>query len=212
MVNLMPTEDPAIVYWFDNRLYVNATNRCSNDCWFCFRNYKKGVGNFNLKLEKEPTSDEIEKALEKVLLLRHWKEIVFCGFGEPTAKLDVILHVSSWIRTRQTSLPIRLDTNGHGYALNKGRDVAEELKSAGFNHVSVSLNGYDDKTYNENCRPRVDNAFETTVGFIRKAKEVGLEVEISVVRMPEVDVEKVKEISDRLKVPLRIRDYVPCFW
>jgi hypothetical protein len=30
--------------------------------------------------------------------------------------------------------------------------------------------------------------------------------------MPEVDVEKVRAVADSLGVPLRVREYVPCFW
>jgi len=205
-------QEPAVVYWLDSGLYLNITNQCSNNCWFCFRNYKQGVGGFNLKLKKEPTAVEVISQLEKTLPLRSWSEVVFCGFGEPTARLDVLLEVASWIRNHHSSLPIRLDTNGHGYALNRSRDVAQELKAAGVAKTSVSLNGYDDQTYSENCRPKISRGFESTVEFVRKAKANTLEVEISVVRLPEIDVQRVKAIADELGVPLRIRYYYPCFW
>ena len=208
----MAAQKPAVAYWLDNSLYLNITNQCSNNCWFCFRNYKQGVGGFNLKLIQEPTGAEAISELQKTLPTRRWSELVFCGFGEPTARLDVLLEVAQWIRKKDPTIPIRLDTNGHGCALNKGRNVATELKSAGVNSVSISLNGYNEETYRENCRPNFVGAYAEVVNFIRAAKAAGLEVEVSAVRMPEVDIPKVKAVAGGLGVPFRVRDYTPCFW
>jgi cyclic pyranopterin phosphate synthase len=204
---------PRIAYWLDNSLYLNITNKCSNDCWFCFRNFKQGVGGFNLKLGREPTTAEVKAELEAALPLRQWGEVVFCGFGEPTARLDVLLEVARWLRECcGGSVLIRVDTNGHGYVLNKSRDVAEELRDAGVSSVSVSLNGYDEASYAVNCRPEFSGGFAAVVDFAKKAKKAGLNVEFSAVRMPEVNMDKVKAIATSLDVALRIRDYIPCFW
>jgi cyclic pyranopterin phosphate synthase len=205
-------EKPVTVYWLCNSLYLNVTNQCSNNCWFCFRNYKQGVGDFNLKLKEEPTTTEIIRELECALPNSRWVEVVFCGFGEPTARLDVLLEVANWLKNHCPSVPIRLDTNGHGYVLNKGRDVAAELKAAGITKASVSLNGHTPETYNENCRLKFSGGFEAVLEFVQKAKSAGLEAEVSAVRIPEVDIPKVKAIADGLGVPLRVRDYIPCFW
>jgi cyclic pyranopterin phosphate synthase len=206
-------EKPRTVYWLDNSLYLNITNHCSNNCWFCLRNFKQGVGGFNLKLEREPTTAEVKAELEAALAFKRWDEVVFCGFGEPTARLDALLEVARWIRKRYGgSVPIRVDTNGHGYELNKDRNVAEELRNAGVNTVSVSLNGHDEATYAENCRPMFKGGFAAVVDFVKKAKMAGLLVEVSAVRMPEVDIEKVRVIAESLGVPLRVREYIPCFW
>ena len=203
---------PRIVYWLGNSLYLNITNQCSNSCWFCLRNFKKGVSGFNLKLDREPTTAEVKGELEAALGLKRWSEVVFCGFGESTARLDVLLEVARWLRKRGGSVPIRVDTNGHGYVLNKGRDVAEELRDAGVSGVSVSLNGHDEASYAENCRPAFSGGFAAVVDFVNKAKKAGLEVEVSAVRMPEVNLEKVGAVAESLGVPLRVRDYIPCFW
>ncbi len=208
----MNNSKSSTVYWLGDSLYLNITNQCSNRCWFCFRNYKRGVGDFVLKLAIEPALDEIISELEKTLPLRRWSEIVFCGFGEPTARLDVLLDVTRWIKMRYPSIPIRLDTNGHGCFLNKGRAVAAELSVAGLSQVSVSLNGYDDKTYTENCRPVFEGAFEAVLEFVQEAMMTGLEVEVSAVRLPELDVQKVKAVANKLGATFRIRDYIPCFW
>jgi len=206
-------EEARVVYWLDNNLYLNITNRCSNSCWFCFRNFKQGVGGFNLKLAEEPTPESIILDLERALAMRKWNEVVFCGFGEPTSRLDVLLEITRFIQNRfRGALPIRVDTNGHGYSLNKGRDVAVEMKTAGVSKVSVSLNGHDEETYEANCKPDFSGAFGTVLEFIKKAQGVGLQVEISAVRMPEVDMEKVKAIAKSLGAALRIREYIPCIW
>ena len=203
-------DKPEIVYWLNNSLYLNITNRCSNKCWFCFRNFKKGVSDFNLKLKKEPTVDEIKAKLETVFGLRRWDEAVFCGFGEPTERLGTLLDIARYIRKR-VSFPIRVDTNGHGYLLNEGREVAEEMHRAGVSSVSVSLNGYDKTSYEENCRPEFSGGFEAVLEFIRKAKKAGLNVEVSAIRMPEVNIDKIRKVARSLGVPLRIRDYIQCF-
>ncbi len=204
--------EPVFVYWLHNNLYLNITNRCSNCCWFCFRNYKQGISDFNLKLSIEPSEGQVLDALKKDFRRQLWKEVVFCGFGEPTARLDLMLTLIKWIKTNSPAVLIRLDTNGHGYLLNDGRDVAKELKSHGLDEVSVSLNGHNQEAYNENCRPRVAGAFEASLDFVRKAKAVGLNGEISASRMPEVDIGRIASKAKELGVPLHIRDYVPCFW
>jgi GTP 3',8-cyclase len=209
---MVSSNKPTTVYWLGNSLYLNITNQCSNNCWFCFRNYKQGVGDFNLKLAKEPTAAEIFSELKQVLQSRRWDEVVFCGFGEPTARLDLLLEVARWVKVHYAAVPIRLDTNGHGCALNKGRDVAAELKASGVSKASVSLNGHIKEVYDENCRPVFGGAFEAVLEFVQKAKAAGLEVEVSAVRMPEVDIQRVKAVVDGLGVPFRVREYIPCFW
>jgi GTP 3',8-cyclase len=177
----MSNKTSRTVYWLDNTLYLNITNRCSNNCYFCLKRYKQGVGGFNLKLTHEPTLEEITSELSEVLHMRCWDELVFCGFGEPTMRLDVLLSVARWVRQQcGRPLQIRLDTNGHGYLLNPGRDVAGELKSAGVDRVSVSLNAGDKETYIEICKPTCPDAYEAVQEFIRKAKLV-LQVQVSAV-------------------------------
>ncbi len=208
----MVDELPRSVYWLDNTLYLNITNQCSNNCYFCLKRYKRGVGGFNLKLTHKPTVEEIITELAEVLHTHNWEELVFCGFGEPTEQLDILLEVTRWVRQHYgRPLQIRLDTNGHGYVLNRGRDVAGELKAAGVDKVSVSINAGDKETYAEICKPTFPNAYEAVLEFIRKAKLV-LEVEGSAVRLPEVDLAKTKAVADSLGIKFKVREYIPCFY
>jgi cyclic pyranopterin phosphate synthase len=91
-------ENAKTVYWMDNKIYLNITNRCSNSCFFCLKRYKSGIGGFNLKLGEEPCITQITCELREVLSMKMWDEAVFCGFGEPTERLDVLLEVTRWIR------------------------------------------------------------------------------------------------------------------
>ena len=194
-----------MVYWLGDRLYLNITNRCPNRCYFCIRNFADGVGGFNLRLKREPAVSEVIKALEEVVNRRFWAEVVFCGFGEPTERLDCILEVSRWLK-RYFNIQVRLDTNGQGYLLNEGREVLRELKEAGVDKVSVSLNAHNEETYNTVCRPTFKNAYKEVIRFIREA--VGLlETEVTAVDLPQVDLAKVEEIAESLGAVFRRRRY-----
>ena len=203
--------NPSIVYWLGNSLYLNVTNRCSNSCYFCFRKFKNGIREFNLKLEKEPTSEEVIEELRKVINRKNWSEVVFCGFGEPLERLNLVLEVTRWIK-KHSWKTVRVDTNAQGYLLNKGRDVVRELKEAGVDKVSVSLNAHDKATYNQLCKPVFEDAYENVLEFIKKAKEAGLETEATAVTIPEVDLAKVKELAERIGVKFSVREYIPFFW
>jgi len=208
----MVDELPRSVYWLDNTLYLNITNQCSNSCYFCLKRYKRGVGGFNLKLTHEPTAEEIIIELAKVLFVRNWDGLVFCGFGEPTERLDVLFEVTRWVKQNyRRPLQIRVDTNGHGYILNYGRDVAFELKVTGVEKVSVSLNAGDKETYLDICKPMFPDAYEAVLDFVRRAKLL-LDVEVTVVRLPEVDLVKVQAVADSLGVAFKVREYIPCFY
>ncbi len=89
----------SIVYWFGDSLYLNITNRCSNDCFFCFKKYKDGLGDFNLKLRDDPPTERVVTEIQEIINRKGWKEVVFCGFGEPLERLDCILQVTRWIKT-----------------------------------------------------------------------------------------------------------------
>jgi len=197
---------PSIVYWLGDNLYLNITNKCSNQCYFCIRNFTNGIAGFKLKLDHEPSSKEVIRQLSNHINRKYWNEIVFCGFGEPTANLDCLLEVAKWI-SKHHSLTIRVDTNGHGYLLNPGREVVKEMHNAGVTSLSVSLNAPNEKLYNEICRPIFQEAFEAVLKFIKEAKKM-LNVEITAVKVPELNVKEMKILAETLKVPLRIRNYI----
>lgn len=198
---------PTTVYWLDNRLYLNITNKCSNHCLFCIRNFQEGVGSFILKLPDEPSIDMVITDLEEVTNTKNWTEAVFCGFGEPTEKLDCLLEITRWLRRRYGgSLHIRVNTNGQGDLINPGRQVAKELRAAGVNKLSISINAHNESLYNEVCRPKLKNAYKGVLEFIELAKQE-LETEITAVIIPEVNIKKVEKLAKEKGVNLRKRPF-----
>jgi len=203
-------KSPSVVYWLGNNLYLNITNRCPNNCYFCFRKFKDGIQGFNLKLGRELSPNEVIKKLQEVINRKNWGEVVFCGFGEPLERLDCVVEVTRWIKKHSGRI-VRIDTNGQGCLLNKGRRVVKELKEGGVDRISVSLNAHDKATYNQVCKPEFENAFENVLEFIKKARKE-FDMEITTVTIPEVDIPKVREMARKLGVGFRVREYIPCLW
>ena len=196
---------PCLIYPIRRSLYVNVTNQCSNRCTFCPRSRGELlVKGHDLRLDAEPTADEILLALQEARADRY-EEIVFCGFGEPTLRLDVVKRVAAEIKKRWR-LRTRLDTNGHGSALT-GRDIVPELAGL-FDAASVSLDAPDAATYDRLCRPTIPNAFEAVCAFIRRAKELIPEVRATAVAVPGLDLEAVRRLAEQdLGVAFVVRAY-----
>lgn len=197
-----------IVYVFENTLYLNITNRCTNSCDFCVRTVSDGYYSENsLWLEYEPSLDEILTALEKYKF-DDYKEIVFCGYGEPTCRLNIMLQVCRFIR-KKSGIKIRLNTNGHA-SLIEHHDTAPLFEGL-LDTVSVSLNAADAESYQNICHSEFGkSAFYGMLDFAREVKKYVPEVLFSVVRttIPESDVEKCKKIADEYGIRLRVRELV----
>jgi TatD family-associated radical SAM protein len=204
-----------ISYQVGDSLYLNITNRCTNQCPFCIR-YKSREFNqkYQLWLEKEPTAGEL---LAEIGDPAKYKQIVFCGYGEPTIRLDVIKAVAGELKSKiQTAKSkvnpnsktpiIRVDTNGTGN-LFWGRNILPELKGL-IDFISVSLNADSAEQYDKLCHSLYGlAAFPAVLDFIRKAEKYIPEVEATVVDLPAVDKEKARALADGLGVKFRIRPY-----
>jgi TatD DNase family protein len=207
----MEEQKSSIVYWLGDNLYLNITNQCSNNCYFCFRNYKNGIDRFRLKLTHDPTTNQVINNIKDALNKRQWREIVFCGFGEPLMRLDTVLEVTRWLKQYHAAITIRVDTNGQAQLFCKDRNVIGELKKAGVDKVSVSLNAHNQEIYNQICKPKLENAYNAILDFIKVAREK-FDTEVTAVTIPEADLSKIEQIASDLGVKFRKRDYVPCFW
>ena len=140
----------SILYEVHKGLYVNLTNRCPCACVFCLRNTTDRVGRSDrLWLDKEPTVEEVEKLFTERDLTKY-EEIVFCGFGEPTERLDALLEIATFLKAH-CDKPIRLNTNGLGDLVN-GRPIAP-LLAGKVDVVSISLNTPNEARYMEEVRP-----------------------------------------------------------
>ncbi len=198
-----------ITYEYFNSLYVNITNRCSNACTFCVRNKHDNVnGKDDLWLDHEPSLDEIKADFNKRDLCGY-KEIVFCGYGEPTERFDVMIEIAKWLKANHKGIKIRINTNGHANLIN-GRDVTPELSGA-VDVVSISLNAPNAKEYQKVCKSMYgESAFEALLEFAVKAKEYVETVIFSVVdkTMPEEDIELCRKIAAECGVGFRVRAYI----
>ena len=196
------TAKDIIYYEAYGNLYLNITNRCSASCVFCIRDFSDGVYGYNLRLSHEPTVDEIISELE-TLDLSKYQEVVFTGFGEPTIRLNEMLEVTRYLNER--NIVVRLDTNGHAELIHPDRNVISELKEAGLSAVSVSLNAESEELYNELCRPIYDNSYQAMLDFTKEARDAGIHTRMTVVGVPEIDIEKCERIAHEIGADFHVR-------
>jgi TatD DNase family protein len=176
--------DYAYTYGDARRLYLNVTNRCTNQCSFCVRNYCKGLGGAVLWGGSEPSFKELQ---DSVLARRPFSEVsefIWCGYGEPTFRLDLIKESAPWLRSNGAK--IRLNTNGHGCLIH-GCDILPELSNC-VDEVSISMNAPDSFKYRELCNPGSSQApvspeafWESMLDFLFRAPDFFASVQASVV-------------------------------
>lgn len=191
-----------VAYSIRDSLYLNITNRCTNSCRFCpkFKGsyYVKG---YDLKIEKEPTVEEIKEAIGEA---SSYREIVFCGFGEPLLRLDVVKEIAIWLKSK--GVRVRIDSDGLAN-LVYGRNILPELHGI-VDSISVSLNAPDAETYIKLCPSEFkENAFNAVIEFLKEARKYIPEVTATVVSLPGIDIPACKKIADDLNVNFRVREY-----
>ena len=200
-------KEMTITYIVDNALYINVTNRCTNRCDFCIRKNGDGAyGSDSLWLVREPAEEEI---LDSVFShdLSQFSEVVFCGYGEPSIRLDTIVGVAKKIKEKYP-IKVRINTNGHS-SLYHGYDTAPKYAGA-FDSVSISLNTPSSDRYDEICHPDFDKAHGGMLEFACEVKKYVPTVMLSVVKdfITEAELDECREIADRLGVYLKVRDYI----
>ena len=198
-----------IAYTVKNGLYLNITNRCPCDCVFCLRNTSDGVyGSDSLWLEREPTVEEILEAINQYKVTS-FSEIVFCGYGEPTERLDAIIEVAKAIKSAYPSQSIRLNTNGLSDLINK-KATAQLLKGL-VDTVSISLNTPDATEYEALCRPSFGSvSWQAMIDFAKSCHGNIPNIILSIVGEPITSLEtqeKCRAIAQSIDVKLRIRPY-----
>jgi cyclic pyranopterin phosphate synthase len=195
-----------IAYRGKGGIYVNITNRCSSACEFCLREFTDEVYGEPLRLDEEPSVEEIEQAIELEFLDGPADEVAFCGFGEPTMRLDAVLAVTDWLRLRR--IPSRLVTNGHGRLLNPDVDVVAALAAAGLGAVTLSLNAADPETYDLICRPIFSKTHRAVIRFAEECVGQGLKTTLTAVDYPGADIEGCKAIAAAVGGEFRLRALV----
>ena len=188
------------VYKIGDSLYINVTNRCNADCVFCDRKGEAVLEGYNLKMQKSE-EPEAEIYIDEIGDPSKYKEIVFCGYGEPTIRWDTVKNIAKYVK--ENNGKTRINTDGHGNHINK-RDITPELEGL-IDIVSVSLNSTDRNQYAELMRVKPE-LHDEMIDFAKKADKYS-NVVMSIVGLEEVDKEKAKKFVEELGLKFRERAY-----
>ncbi len=190
-----------IAYNIRNSLYLNITNRCSNRCSFCAKFDNFTVKGHNLLLDGEPSFEEVMAAIGQPQGI---DEVVFCGYGEPLIRLDLVKRVAAELKQR--GYFIRINTDGQANLVH-GRNVLPELAGL-VDSISVSLNAPDAETYDRLCNtPFAAAGFVAVCDFIRTATDYIPQVVASAVTVPGVDIEACRKLAEALGAEFRVREF-----
>ena len=194
-----------ILYTYKDQVYANITNRCNCRCRFCIRSHEDAIGDAtSLWHKQDPTPQEIKEAMDAVDF-HGYKELVYCGYGEPTCALETLIDTARYAKEHY-GLSIRVNTNGLG-SLQHGRDIVPELAQV-VDCVSISLNAPDEAAYNDVTRPTLPGAYQAMLDFAVQAARQIPEVRFTIVDvLPEEEIQASKDLAASLHIPLRIRKF-----
>ena len=201
-----------LVYSINNEpnpetVYVNLTNACTNSCVFCLREQKDDVCGSNMWHDGNYTLEDIIEQFKSYSPTP--KNVVFCGYGEPFLKKDMMKAFAQFLRKNYPEIKIRVNTNGHANAVYK-MNVAEEFKGL-LDEASVSLNSDNAMQYNEICQPKIENAYEAVKDFLKCCKDAGIKTYASIVTgfdEREINVENCEKIAQELGAEFRNREFI----
>lgn len=196
-----------ILYEVGEGLYVNLTNKCPCACTFCIRNEGDGAyGSDSLWLEHEPSYEEVVEAF-KHFNLSKYKEIVFCGYGEPLTRVEAIVQICDYIRSI-SDIQIRVNTNGLGDLIH-GKSISPLLEGK-LDVVSISLNAPNAEDYLKVTKPKFGmGSFEAMLSFAAECKKYVPEVVFTVVDcIPQEQIEASRKIAEEVGVQFRVRELV----
>ncbi len=196
-----------IVYRLRDGVYLNITNKCPCRCAFCIRSQGDAVGDAKrLWFETDPTIEEIKNAIDS-FDFTDVKEVVFCGYGEPTNAYDNLIETAKYIRKTLPGIKIRLNTNGLSDLINE-KPTAKELCSV-LDSISISLNDTTSEKYDRITRNIYPGkAFDAMLDFTRACVKYCDDVRMTVVDViPEEDIELSKKICESCGAKFRVRSF-----
>ena len=193
----MPRTD--LVYMLYNRIYMNITGRCTNHCRFCVRDRTDGIGGYYLKHHEEPSEKRLKDIVDTIQ--PEWvEEVVFCGYGEPTMRPELLFALAK--TAAEKGFSVRLNTNGLCLERLTPEETLRLLEP--FNDVSVSLNASDMEEYNAICVPANDSAWDKLQEFIQLSRRI-CRTRLTAVRYTGADMKSVAAFAEKINLPLRVR-------
>ena len=200
------------VYFLGNIMYINITNLCTNNCVFCIRGLNDTVAGFNLWLKEEDNIVSL-KIIEEIKANSPQTRdaVVFCGYGEPLIKLQIVKDIAKFFKDNYPQLPVRINTNGHANLIHK-RNIVPELVGL-IDKISVSLNAHNADLYKEltACKFDKELAYENVKKFINECHKNGIDVTATIVQgfgNYKIDIEKCKEIAEKLGAVFKVREWL----
>lgn len=192
-----------IAYTYGDNLYLNITNRCMMACPYCIKHkWSNDFRGNDLKLEKEPTVEEVIRAIEDP---KKYNEIIFCGYGDALVKPEEVAEISKWVKDNGGK--VRINTAGLANRYH-GKNILPMLKGL-VDVISISLNGTNPDEHNKINRPMFkEESFNEIINFAKLAKEYIPEVVITAVELPGLDVSKIEKIAKESGVNFRVRPYL----
>ena len=189
-----------------NNIYVNLTNRCPCSCTFCLRQTKEMTEQNNLWLKREPSVDEVIAEFEK-LDISKYNEVIFCGFGEPTERLDDIILIAKYLKKRRSEIFIRINSNGLSDLVNK-KETAPLFKGL-VDTMSISLNASNAEEYYKLTRSKFGiKSYEEMQKFAVSCKKYIPNVVFTVVDcIGEDEINACQKVCDNLGITLRVRAF-----
>ena len=190
-----------IAYPIADKLYLSITDRCTLECRFCPKTQGSyEVQGYDLRMAYRPEVDDILQALPE---LDQYSEVVFCGYGEPTLRLKVLLAVAAELKKRGKL--VRLNTDGLGSLVNK-RNILPELGEV-IDKVSVSMNAQTEAIYDKHCEPQLPGAYQAMLDFLTQAPNYIADVTATAINgLEAVDVNECRRIAEKLGVKFRQRE------
>ena len=194
-----------IAYELHGNCYLNITWHCTLRCAFCPKfNGEWEVQGYDLRIHREPDAGEIITAIGDS---SRYKQIVFCGLGEPTLRLDVLLDVARELKKQDAQ--VRVNTDGLAN-LVYNEDVTPKMAGL-IDSLSISMNAQNEEVYNQHCRPKLEGSFSSMLEFARLAKQHVPDVKLSAIDgLPGVDIKACEKICQEngLEFKRRVMDIV----
>ncbi|MGB5850376.1 MAG: TatD family hydrolase [Ignavibacteriaceae bacterium] len=192
----------SFTYKIGNSLYVNVTNRCYSHCSFCRRKIDPVLKGYNLGMERSEEPDA-GFYIEEIGDPTKYDEIVFCGYGEPTIRWNVVKEIAKSVKGKGGKT--RLNTNGHGSHINK-RNITPECNGI-IDEISISLNTFNPKQYAE-LMGIESRMFNEMINFAKQAKDYVEKVTMTIVSIDKLDIERArKTVEEKIGAEFRVRPY-----